>query len=263
MVVGINCGHTVSGTVGCGAVGILNESDETRNVGRRLEECLRRRGVTVVDCTNDHAATVSENLSKIVAMANAQKLDLFVSIHFNSGGGRGCEVYTYGAKKLAQAERVCENMQSLGFVNRGVKDGSGLYVVRHTDAAAMLVETCFVDTASDAELYKKIGADTVAKAIADAITGTKEELTMAQYEELKQMIAAQDAKLNSIQNALAKSQNKMIYNYVDKNMPEWAREAVKWCADSGIIAGDGNGLDLDDNKLWTCVVLYRLALKLK
>ena len=33
MIVGINCGHTVSGTVGSGAVGFLNESNETRRVG--------------------------------------------------------------------------------------------------------------------------------------------------------------------------------------------------------------------------------------
>ena len=127
----------------------------------------------------------------------------------------------------------------------------------------MLVEVCFVDTASDAELYKKVGADSVARAIGDAITGEKEELTMTQYDELKQLIAAQNEKLDAMQNTLNKSQNKMIYNYVDKNMPEWAREAVQWCMDNGIVAGDGNGLNLDDNKLWTCVIIYRLASKLK
>ena len=106
MIVGINCGHTVSGSIGSGASGILDESNETRNVGRRLEEYLQKRGVTVVDCTNDYAATVNENLSKITAMANARNLDLFVSIHFNSGGGRGSEVYTYGARRLAAAREL-------------------------------------------------------------------------------------------------------------------------------------------------------------
>ena len=33
MRIGINCGHTVSGTIGSGAVGFLNESNETRAVG--------------------------------------------------------------------------------------------------------------------------------------------------------------------------------------------------------------------------------------
>lgn len=51
----------------------------------------------------------------------------------------------------------------------------------------------------------------------------------------------------------------MIYNYIDDNMPSWAREAVQWCVDNGIIKGTGDGLGLDDTKLWTCVTIYRLA----
>ena len=66
MIVGINCGHTVSGTVGSGAVGFLNESNETRRVGYKVMEYLRAKGVTVVDCTDDYSSTVSGNLKKIV-----------------------------------------------------------------------------------------------------------------------------------------------------------------------------------------------------
>ena len=234
MIVGVNCGHTVSGTTGSGAAGILNESNETREVGRKLMEYLKSRGVTVVDCTNDYASSVNENLRNIVSMADKRPLDLFVSIHFNSGGGKGCEVYTYNAQKYDEAVRVCGNMAKLGFVNRGVKDGSNLYVVRRTKAKAMLVEVCFVDSKSDADLYRKVGADKVARAIGDAIIGENKE-----------------------------EETKMIYNYVDKNMPEWAREAVQWCVDNGIVTGTGSGLNLDDMKLWTCVVMYRLWKKLK
>ena len=36
---GVNCGHTASG-VGSGAVGVLNESVETRNVGYALMDIL-------------------------------------------------------------------------------------------------------------------------------------------------------------------------------------------------------------------------------
>lgn len=50
---------------------------------------------------------------------------------------------------------------------------------------------------------------------------------------------------------------KMIYNYIDDNMPEWAREAVQWAVDNGILAGDGNGLNLDDKDLRHIVWLYR------
>ncbi len=253
MIIGVNCGHTVSGTIGSGAVGILNESDETRRVGYALMKLLREAGDTVIDCTNDRAESVTENLRKICSMANARKLDLFVSIHLNSGGGKGCEVFTYDGRKLPQAERTLEEMAKLGFVNRGVKDGSNLYVIRHTDAPAMLVEVCFVDTPSDAALYNETGAEKIAEAIFEGITGraaaaNEGGMTMEQYRELD--------------DRLKKLENPMIYNYIDSNMPEWAREAVQWCVDSGIVQGTGDGLGLDYDKLWTCVVIYRLAKKL-
>lgn len=265
MIVGVNCGHTVSGTTGSGASGYIDESDETRAVGYKLMDYLRRNGVTVIDCTNDYASTVSENLSQIVAKANAQALDLFVSVHFNSGGGKGCEVYTYNGEVFTQAELVCENMAELGFVNRGIKDGSNLYVIRKTNARAMLVEVCFVDTKTDVDLYNSIGAEKIAEAIGDAVIGVKTEegLTMSQYEELKQMISEETARIDVLQNEVYKLENPMIYNYIDENMPEWAREAVQWCVDNGIIVGTGDGLGLDYTQLWTCVVIYRLAQKLK
>ena len=172
MRIGINCGHTVSGQPGCGAVGKLDESVETRNVGRALIRLLKSGGHTVVDCTNDYAKSTSASLAAIVALANAQPLDLFVSIHFNAGGGRGIEVYTYGGEKLPEAVSVCNKIAALGFYNRGVKDGSGLYVVRRTSSKAMLIEVCFVDT-DDADKYKNIGCEKIAAAIYEAITGKK------------------------------------------------------------------------------------------
>lgn len=261
MKIGINCGHTVSGTVGSGAVGYINESDETRKVGYKLEEYLKERGVDVLDCTDDYSASVSENLGKIVSMANFEPLDLFVSVHFNSGGGKGCEVFTYNGEKLSEAESVCENMARLGFVNRGIKNGSSLYVIRKSVAKAMLIEVCFVDTKSDTDLYEKIGAENIARAIGDAIIGEnlREDITMSQYEELKNMLSEQSQAVEALQKSINKIENPMIYNYIDENMPSWAREAVGWCVENGIIAGTGDGLSLDDTRLWVCVVIFRLA----
>ena len=232
MRIGINCGHTVSGQPGCGAVGIIDESVETRKVGVKLEKILSDMGHAVYDCTNDYANSTSANLAEICRLANAQPLDLFVSIHFNSGGGKGTEVFTYGSKRHAEAVAVCDKLHALGFTNRGVKDGSTLYVIRHTDAKAMLVEVCFVDSASDVDLYHKLGAETVAAAIAEAITGqtiTKKEsegLTVTQYEELK-------GEINSLKP--------MIYDYMDDNMPAWAQPTVQKLLDKGILVGDDKG----------------------
>ena len=230
MRIGINCGHTVSGQPGCGAVGYIDESVETREVGKRVMVLLRQAGHTVVDCTNDYAPSTSSNLGQIVSMANAQPLDLFVSIHFNSGGGHGTEVWTYGGKHHTEAVNVCNALNKLGFVNRGIKDGSNLYVVRRSDAKAILIEVCFVDTKSDVNLYKQLGADRIAQAICTAITGqevnNEENLTMGQYEELKQMIQAQKP---------------MIYDYMDDNMPSWAKPTIQKLMDKGFLVGDDEG----------------------
>ena len=248
MRIGINCGHTVSGTVGCGVVERIDESVEARKVGLKLERMLIEKGHTVYDCTNDYAPSVSSNLSQIVSMANKQPLDLFVSIHFNSGGGRGTEVFTYGGKQHTEAVNVCNSLAELGFRNRGVKDGSNLYVVRRSNAKAMLIEVCFVDT-DDADEYKQIGADKVAQAICGAITGQKtetEELTMGQYEELKQEIS---------------EVKPMVYDYMDSNMPEWAKPTIQKLMDKDLLQGDEKGrLGLTMDMIKMCVINDRAGL---
>lgn len=170
MRIGINCGHTLGGQPGSGAVEFLDESVETRKVGKTLIDLFRRGGHEVFDCTDDYAQSTSDNLRKIAEMANTQPLDLFVSIHFNSGGGTGTEVFTYGGSMFSEAKQVCKALSDLGFKNRGIKDGSGLYVIRRTKARSMLVEVCFVDS-DDAELYRNIGYEKIANAIFNAIAG--------------------------------------------------------------------------------------------
>ncbi|HBG4252422.1 TPA: N-acetylmuramoyl-L-alanine amidase [Clostridioides difficile] len=168
MKIGVNCGHTKTGA-GSGAIGKINESTETRNVGYKVIDKLKTLGNNVVDCTIDKASTQSECLSKIATQANRQDLDWFISIHFNAGKGRGCEVYTYKGKQYQDAIDVCKKISDLGFTNRGVKDGSGLYVVKKTKAKSMLIEVCFVDS-EDANKYLSLGADKLATAIVEAIT---------------------------------------------------------------------------------------------
>lgn len=171
MRIGVNCGHTISGP-GCGASGIFSESLETRSVGRVLMDILRRSGVDVVDCTIDQANTQAEYLAAAVALANRQDLDWFISIHFNASSGHtghGVEVYTYEGRQYQDALNVCRNISALGFRNRGVKSGSGLYVVKKTKAKSMLIEVCFCDHQDDAALYRQHGEEKIAMAIFDAM----------------------------------------------------------------------------------------------
>jgi N-acetylmuramoyl-L-alanine amidase len=166
--IAINAGHTINGK-GKGAVGYINESEETRKVVAALIPLLEAKGHKVIDATVDTAATQSAYLRKAVELANKSKADLFVSIHFNAGGGNGCEAYTWKGKKIKQAVDICDNLSKEGLRNRGVKDGSSFYVVKYTNMTAILVEVCFVDNKRDCDLYKKIGVERIAKAIADGI----------------------------------------------------------------------------------------------
>ena len=52
-----------------------------------------------------------------------------------------------------------------------------------------------------------------------------------------------------------KLNSKMIYNYVDDNMPEWARPTVQKMMDKGFLKGDENGcLGLTDELLRVFVI---------
>lgn len=167
MKIGVNDGHTLRGA-GTGAVGIIKEGEHTRLVGEEVRRLLKEKGNTVYNCTVDYASTVNESLSLVVQQANREDLDWFISIHFNAGYGKGVEVYTYEGRQYKDAIDVCNNIAALGFNNRGVKVGTGLYVIRRTKAKSMLIEVCFVDT-EDANKYLKVGYKAIAKAIVDAL----------------------------------------------------------------------------------------------
>jgi N-acetylmuramoyl-L-alanine amidase len=167
--VGVNDGHTIRG-FGTGAVGRIVEGEHTRLVGAEVRRLLKEAGHNAINCTVDSANSVNESLSKIMEFANRQDLDWFIAIHFNAGGGEGVEVYTFDGRQYKDALDVCSNISKLGFKNRGVKDGKGLYVIKRTVAKSMLIEVCFVDTV-DADHYLKVGYKAIAKAIVEGIIG--------------------------------------------------------------------------------------------
>ena len=172
MNISINCGHTVKGP-GYGAVsGKYKESQITRAVGNELIRLLKGKGHTVHNSTVNYADTQNAYLERVVDMANAKEVDLFISLHCNASSshtGNGVEVHTYRGKRLKEAVKVCDALHSIGFKNRGIKDGSKLYVVKNTKAPAMLVELFFLDNPTDQALYKKVGCKEIAKKIANVL----------------------------------------------------------------------------------------------
>lgn len=187
MKIAIDKGHCLYGfdTSADGrSVGGFSESEYDRILGNKIIDLLRANGHEVVDVTVDNGNQFSSmygSLGARTSKANANGVDLYVSIHFNAGGGRGTEVYLaprsyYGSDSsyntnLGYASRVQQKMVSLGFVNRGVKTEE-FYVLVNTNAHAILIETCFCDSAADKQLYDNLGADRVAKAIVEGILNT-------------------------------------------------------------------------------------------
>ena len=170
--ISINAGHTASGA-GYGAVYKgFRESEINRAVVKALIPKLQKLGHTIHNSTVDKASTNKAYLSQVVKSSNNSGAELFLSIHCNASTahtGHGVECWTYKGAQHTEARRICANLSSLGFKNRGIKDGRNLYVVKNTTAKAILVEMFFLDIYRDRKLYLELGADKIATAIADAI----------------------------------------------------------------------------------------------
>jgi N-acetylmuramoyl-L-alanine amidase len=168
MIFSFDAGHNCTPDVG--ATGIRQEDVLTKEVVGLIVPKLRQLGHTVTDCT-PYGLTfpnVAGSLEYRCEKANASGSELHGCIHFNYGGGKGVEVYTVSEKGKEYAEKICVEIESLGYTNRGVKDGSHLYVVNRTNMPSVLVECCFVDSEEDMNRYN---ANNLANAIVKAITG--------------------------------------------------------------------------------------------
>lgn len=181
-------GHTELCT---GASALIDELTEDRKVTAAVIKYLRELGNEVLDVTPpvNYTSDEYQDLAYGVNKANEWGADLFVSFHFNKAydsynGALGSEVCVYSTHEIAQ--RVVDALEELGFKNRGQKIRTGLYELKHTKMKAMIVETCFVEATEDVELYKKLGADVIGKAIAEAIVNCKaaENTTTIQKEEV-------------------------------------------------------------------------------
>jgi N-acetylmuramoyl-L-alanine amidase/Putative peptidoglycan binding domain len=151
----------------------LDEVDEARRVVDRVAELLHSAGVTVKTYHDDVSDDQNENLNRIVDFHNAQVRDLDVSVHFNAyettSKPMGCEVLYVSQYDLAN--EVSLAIADAGdFVDRGPKERTDLFFLGHTEAPAILIETCFVDSEADAALFRQ-NFDAICQAIAGAISG--------------------------------------------------------------------------------------------
>ena len=144
----------------------LRETDVALRVSARVKNYLEIGGLQVTEYQAD-------DLGDICDRANNSKADYFVSIHCNAfnevARGTEIEVYQMGTTGAKFAQVIQDSIISkLGTIDRGLKERPGLYVLKHTDMPACLIELEFIDNNEGAKLLVE-REDDFARAIADGI----------------------------------------------------------------------------------------------
>jgi peptidoglycan hydrolase-like protein with peptidoglycan-binding domain len=156
-----------------GAADILDEVDEARMVVETTAGYLRKAGVTVQTFHDDTSHDQGTNLNTIVNWHNKQSRELDCSVHFNAyqHTSKGMGVECLYKTQEALAKTVASKIAVAGdFIDRGPKLRNDLKFLNSTNKPAILVETCFVDSVEDANLYRANFND-ICLALAEAIAG--------------------------------------------------------------------------------------------
>ncbi|MBP0016207.1 MAG: N-acetylmuramoyl-L-alanine amidase [Cyanobacteria bacterium SBLK] len=200
---GIDIGHNAPPDIG--AVGIKREDDLTKAVGTQVIEKLQKLGYDAIDCTPRWAASILDSLKKRVQIANAREVDIFVSIHFNTLNGRasGAEIFTTSSAGGKIAKPILREIVTLGYYNRGIKNGSHLYVIKNTIMPAILIECCFIDSPQDMNLYS---TEAMANAIVKGLTGVNPKNGIAGEGSDANEIASVNSEILALQKALNRLQ---------------------------------------------------------
>ena len=150
----------------------LDEVDEARRVVDRVAAVFKGVATTYHDDVSD---SQSDNLDRIVDFHNSQDRDIDCSVHFNAYNATydamGCECLYLSQDGLATA--VAKKISTAGgFKNRGAKKREDLFFLNKTNKPAILIEVCFVDSKTDADLYRD-NFEAICAAISEAISGVK------------------------------------------------------------------------------------------
>lgn len=84
----------------------------------------------------------------------------------------------------------------------------------------------------------------------------KEEGTI-EVDEIKGELNHIKTAVDRLGDRITALENPMIYNYIDDNMPSWARETISKLEKNGIIKGDSDGLGLNYETLRLLAILDR------
>ena len=156
----------------------ITEKNMNLTIALKVREYLNANSDIKVYMTRD-GDTYPTNPSR-AATAN-DIADLMVSIHMNSAAASASGTETWATAHSNDGDGNLTSLQAaqavqkylpteFGTVNRGVKDGKNLLILNSTNVPAILIETCFISNAQDAQKISSVsGQETAAKAIGKAI----------------------------------------------------------------------------------------------
>lgn len=150
------------------------EKDDNLQLALAVGEILQNNGVEVAFTRTEDVYDTPFEKAQI---ANREGGDFLISFHRNSSpeanqySGVETLVYDNSGEKVQLAENINEALSQVGFRNLGVKERPGLVILRRSRMPAVLVETGFLNTDADNELFDE-RFDEVALAIANGILQT-------------------------------------------------------------------------------------------
>ena len=146
----INPGHSDRDP---GAVGYETERRLNIAVSMYMDAYLRHNYL----CQTRLTPGTMDDLMEICRDANGWGADLFVSNHFNAGGGDGYEGYVYNESRVPLGKSFAKYVEAAGQnlrsseVAPGVKIQSGYIVLKYTNMPAIITEGAFVDNQQDVD----------------------------------------------------------------------------------------------------------------
>lgn len=115
-------------------------------------------------------ANFDSNLSSRATESNNWGSDIYIALHSNAGGGKGCEIYAYSTQSKGNilAQKVYNQIANITpSSDRGIKYNE-LYETRVPIAPSILIEAIFHDSIDDVNWYLA-NIDNMATAIAKGI----------------------------------------------------------------------------------------------
>lgn len=150
------------------------EKDDALALTLAVGEILQNRGIDVL---YTRTTDIYESPYQKAMEANEAGVDFFISIHRNSYptdntvSGVESLIYDKSGLKLKMAENINEQLETIGFVNLGVKERPGLVVLKRTKMPAVLIEAGFINSDADNKLFDS-NFDDIALAIAEGVLDT-------------------------------------------------------------------------------------------